>query len=502
MSKGNSKIKKKLSSIRSQYIISIVCFAVFLAIVTVVQFFTFDNIYTYTAKRAMAKAADEIHQIDYEDTSFMRSISDCEAAYNIYVEIYKPRDVLVYTTATNDWIYSESSSESEMKPRIMKVLDHRDIDDFAFYEIRQEYFASAKYLVYSKTDIAKDSTIVIYYSIELVNANARAGSWTLFAICVLLLLIVIAMTLVYTFTFVVPIDKINSVTKKITRMEFDESCPPFKIRELDDLSSSVNILSASLDLTMKDLKSKTRRLEQDIEKERTLEETRKQFIASASHELKTPISIIQGYAEGLKFGITDDSPEEYCDIIIEESQKMNNLVMRMLEVTRYDYGGIKLHCEPFPIAQTLKDFSASREKFMHEFGIAYIIDIDPTFYGYGDKQSLEDVFANYLSNAVSHCEFEKEIRVTCKLVDGNYRVSVFNTGKNIADEDIDNIWQSFYRADKSRSRAEGRFGLGLSIVVSAQEKHGMKYGVVNHDNGVEFWFDIARYIIPTQSENS
>lgn len=285
-------------------------------------------------------------------------------------------------------------------------------------------------------------------------------------------------------------------------MKFDENCPSFKIRELDELSDSVNTLSASLNLTLKDLNSKTKRLEQDIQKERVLEETRKLFIASASHELKTPISIIQGYAEGLKFGITDDSPDEYCDIIIEEAQKMNSLVMRMLEVTRYDSGGYKLKCSPFPIGETLKDFSSSRIKSMQEKGINFSIDIEPNLYGYGDKQLIEDVFANYLSNAISHVDFEKKITVTCKLNENSYRVSVFNTGKKIADEDIDNIWESFYRADKARSRADGRFGLGLSIVASAQDMHGQKYGVINHDDGVEFWFDIARYIVLSHDEQT
>ncbi|MCM1363872.1 MAG: HAMP domain-containing histidine kinase [Faecalibacterium sp.] len=492
------QIKKRLSSVRSSYITAIAVFSVFIAVLTVLQFFFMDNIYAYSAKKTMITAAEEITQMERESDTFRRTIADCEARNNIYVEIYKPRDVLVYTTASNEWIYSESSSNSDFKPRIMKVLDHRDINSSEYFEIRQEYFASAKYIVYSKTYIENDSSIVIYYSSDVINANARTGSWTLFSISMLLLIGFITITLLYTFTFVIPIDKINAITRKITQMEFDESCPPFKIRELDELSDSVNALSASLDLTLKDLNIKNRRLEQDIEKERVLEETRKQFIASASHELKTPISIIQGYAEGIKFGITDGSPEEYCDIIIEESQKMNSLVMRMLEVTRYDNGGYSLDCSPFPIAETLSSFASSRIKSMNEKGITFSIDIDPSYYGYADKQMIADVFANYLSNAVSHADFEKIIKVTCKQVEDNYRVSVFNTGKQIADEDISRIWQSFYRADKSRSRAEGRFGLGLSIVVAAQDMHARKYGVINHENGVEFWFDIASYIIPSQ----
>ncbi len=491
-----SEKKKHQSSIKNQYIIYIVVFTVFIFVLTVVQFLTLYNIYTIQAKKNLVAAADEISSLETKNESFMKSIAECEAAYNIYVEIYHPRDVLVYTTADNNWIYNSSTEKpgGELKPRIMKVLEHYDTKDLGSFEIRQEYFASAKYIVYDKIYADKDSGITIYYSMDLIQSNAQTGNWTIFIISMIVLVIFIALVLAYTFTFVIPIDKINGVTKRMTQMEFDRSCPSFKIRELDELSTSVNKLSAALDLTLKDLNAKNRQLKLDIEKERNLEETRKQFIANASHELKTPISIIQGYAEGLKFGITDNSPEEYCDVIIDEAVKMNNLVMRLLEITRYDYGGCKLNCSPFPIAETLIGFAASRKKSMNDSSIKFTIDIDPSYYGYGDKQLIADVFANYLSNAVSHVDFEREITVTCKPVDNSYRVSVFNTGKPIADCDINNIWQGFYRADKSHSRAEGRFGLGLSIVASVQDLHKRKYGVINHENGVEFWFDIAKYI--------
>ncbi|MGN1195225.1 MAG: ATP-binding protein, partial [Acutalibacteraceae bacterium] len=123
-------------------------------------------------------------------------------------------------------------------------------------------------------------------------------------------------------------------------------------------------------------------------------------------------------------------------------------------------------------------------------------NVNPDYIGYSDRELIDNIFGNYISNAISHCENEKLIIISCEPVEDNYRVSVFNTGKPIAREDIDNIWQSFYRADKAHSRAEGRFGLGLSIVASAQSILGRDYGVINNDNGVVFWFDIARYDKP------
>ena len=120
------------------------------------------------------------------------------------------------------------------------------------------------------------------------------------------------------------------------------------------------------------------------------------------------------------------------------------------------------------------------------------VHIDSSFKGYGDRELLSHVFSNYFSNALSHLDFERKIIIAASDIGKSYRITVFNTGKPIPGSDIENIWQSFYRADKSHSRQEGRFGLGLSIVASIQELHNQKYGVRNRDNGVEFFFDIKK----------
>ncbi len=118
--------------------------------------------------------------------------------------------------------------------------------------------------------------------------------------------------------------------------------------------------------------------------------------------------------------------------------------------------------------------------------------MDDTFVGFSDKMMILDVVNNYFSNACSHICGRKKLIISCKDVGFAYRVTVFNSGKQIAQDDIDKIWQSFYRADKAHSRVEGRFGLGLSIVSSVQHILGQKYGVNNKQNGVDFWFDIEK----------
>lgn len=279
-------------------------------------------------------------------------------------------------------------------------------------------------------------------------------------------------------------------------MDFSETCPPFKIKEIHELGANINSLSASLSNALGNLESENRRLEMDIEMKRRMEKTMRAFMANVSHELKTPISIIQGYAEGMKLGIGCDSTEEFCDIIIEESVKMNNLVSRLMEYLQYGTENYRVNKTTFNISSFIKDCVDLRTHRIKEAGVSVTVDIDEKIYGYGDTELLSNVFNNYLSNAISHADFEKKITVTAEDAGTSYRISVFNTGRQIPGTDFENIWQSFYRADKAHSRAEGRFGLGLSIVAKLQELHGQKYGAINKENGVEFWFDIEKTNTP------
>ncbi len=474
---------------------SLVVLAVIAIIVNVIQFLFLDDLYTKNAKKNMIYYAEQIENLDFESKSFMKNISEIEAQYNIYVELYSPREKLIYTSNTNSWIYdSDATTDFEtLKPRIMKILSHDDIDSESYFETRQEYFATAKYIVYNRTE--GENAIEIYYSADLIAESSKDASIVLLGLSIVFLFFAVAVVLGYVAIFSLPLRKINNITNKLAKMDFSETCPGFRITELDELSRNINALSASLELTLRDLKAKNLKLQADIQKEHQLEETRKQFIANASHELKTPIAIIQSYAEGLKYGITGGKDEEYCDTIIDEATKMNNLVIKLLEIFKHEHDNFSANFTHFNILEFLNKCLGSMSFQFEQNGITLKLDVDPLYKGYGDTDLLIFVFENYVSNAVFHCEGEKIISVTCTELDAAYRVSVFNTGKQIDKNDIGHLWESFYRADKAHSRANGRFGLGLSIVASFQNIHKQKYGVVNRKDGVEFWFDISKYEI-------
>lgn len=487
------KIKKNSTSLKKRF--SLVGFAAVtacIAIISVIQFYLMDDIFALAARFSLIDAASEISQTDFESPDFLPVISDFETSRGIYIEVYDNAGKLIYTTEGNDYVYDPANNPSNLKSRNMKVLSHSPRDDGSYFELREEVFATAQYIVYGSSLGDDNSSLQIFYPVDTITKNAETASVTLFALTIFALLLYYVATYYLGVAFTKPIITINSTAKKIADLDFSQSCPRFRATELDELSKSINTLSHSLENALNNLKSENRQLARDIQKERALEKSRREFVANASHELKTPISIIQGYAEGMKYGIGCDSTDEFCDIIIDEAEKMNSLVVKLLEFLHIGSGEYPVSIQEFYLDELLNSHLDSLQNILREKEITLSRNIDSNLHASGDPTLLRIVFNNYISNAVSHCNGEKSIRVTVEQDDIRYRVVVYNSGEHISDQDIGNIWQSFYRADKSHSRAEGRFGLGLSIVSSIQEVHGESYSVKNVDGGVEFGFTVKK----------
>ncbi len=487
------KKNKHSSSLRRRFsLVGFTAVTLCIAFFSIVQFYLMDDIFALAAKISMLDAASEISETDFGSPDFLPVISDFETSRGIYIEVYDNTGGLIYTTEGNDYVYDPAnSSPSTLKSRNMKVLSHSQRDDGSYFELREEVYATAQYIVYGAS-LKDERSLQIFYPVDTITESAETASATLFALSVFALLLYYAATYYLGIAFTKPVIIINSAAKKIADLDFTQSCPHFRITELDELSKSINTLSHSLESALNDLKSENRQLTYDIQKERALEKSRREFVANASHELKTPISIIQGYAEGMKYGIGCDSTDEFCDIIIDEAEKMNNLVVKLLEFLHIGSGEYPISIQEFYLDELLDSHLDSLENIFREKEITLSRNIAPNLHAVGDPTLLRIVFNNYISNAVSHSDGEKTIRVSVTEEDNRYRITVFNSGEHISDQDIGNIWQSFYRADKSHSRAEGRFGLGLSIVSSIQEVHGESYGAENVDGGVEFSFTVRK----------
>ncbi len=294
--------------------------------------------------------------------------------------------------------------------------------------------------------------------------------------------------------FTRPIMQLSNLAKKMASMDFDAKYEGHDKSEIGILGESMNDMSRELEKNIAQLKAANIELQRDIDHKIQIDEMRTEFLSNVSHELKTPIALIQGYAEGLKEGISDDpeSMDFYCDVIMDEANKMNIMVKKLLTLNQIEFGNEELVMERFDIVELVSSVVNANELRANQKDIQIIFNqrgehIDV----WSDEYKIEEVITNYISNAINHCDFEKKIEVSVQRKnDDIVRVSVFNTGKNIPQEDIDNIWVKFYKVDKARTREYGGNGIGLSIVKAIMDSYNKQCGVINKENGVEFWFDL------------
>ncbi len=293
-----------------------------------------------------------------------------------------------------------------------------------------------------------------------------------------------------------PIKELNDISTKMVNLDFDARYKGDHQNEIGLLGDNINMLSESLEKTISELKSANLELKKDIEKKEQLDEMRMEFISNVSHELKTPIAIIQGYAEGLRDGVSDD-PESiayYCDVIVDESAKMNKMVKQFLTLNQLEFGGETINLERFNLTEMIKNYLQSASVLASQNEIDVEFDDSVSVCAWGDEYKAEEVLTNYFSNAVHHCkkgsDGRKVIRVTLEHIGINVRVNVFNSGDNIPEESIERLWEKFYKVDKARTREYGGSGVGLSIVKAIQDSLGKEYGVLNNPEGVTFWYDL------------
>lgn len=291
-----------------------------------------------------------------------------------------------------------------------------------------------------------------------------------------------------------PVKELTHVSEQMKNLDFDIKYTGKEENEIGALGKNINELSETLERTISELKTANNELQNDLDKKIKIDEMRKEFVSNVSHELKTPIALIQGYAEGLKEGITDDpdSMEFYCDVIIDETAKMNSMVKKLLTLTQLEYGKDQIVMERFDIAELIKNYVNSISILVRQQEAKISISGLDSCYVWADEFKIEEVVMNYISNALNHLDANKIVDIKIKEVDKKIRVSVFNTGEPIPEESIDRVWDKFYKVDKARTREYGGSGVGLSIVKVIMEAMNQKYGVENFENGVMFWFELDK----------
>lgn len=292
-----------------------------------------------------------------------------------------------------------------------------------------------------------------------------------------------------------PLQQLTDISKRMVDLDFNAKYESDQSNsyEVEELGNHINRLSENLERTISELKTANVELQDDIEKKIQIDEMRKEFLSNVSHELKTPLALIQGYAEGLQECINDDaeSREFYCEVIIDEADKMNRMVKKLLTLNQLEFGNDQVIMERFDMTELIRGVANSTRILMEQKGIRLELENSEEAWVWGDEFKVEEVITNYMSNAINHADGEKLIRVFYTRSEDKLRVSVFNTGQPIPEEDIEKIWVKFYKVDKARTREYGGSGIGLSIVKAIMDSFHQRCDVINHEDGVEFWMELA-----------
>lgn len=292
-----------------------------------------------------------------------------------------------------------------------------------------------------------------------------------------------------------PLQQLTDISKRMVDLDFNAKYESNRSNsyEVEELGNHINRLSENLERTISELKTANVELQDDIEKKIQIDKMRKEFLSNVSHELKTPLALIQGYAEGLQECINDDaeSREFYCDVIIDEADKMNRMVKKLLTLNQLEFGNDQVVMERFDMTELVRGVANSTKILMEQKGIRLELDNLEEAWVWGDEFKVEEVITNYMSNAINHADGGKVIRVFYTRFEDKLRVSVFNTGQPIPEDDIDKIWVKFYKVDKARTREYGGSGIGLSIVKAIMDSFHQQCGVINHEDGVEFWMELS-----------
>ena len=292
-----------------------------------------------------------------------------------------------------------------------------------------------------------------------------------------------------------PIKKLADFAKDLNAGDYDTRYVYKHLRmdEIGVLGETFNQIGEKLESVIGELKTSNMNLENELKAKTQLEEQRKKYMSDVSHELKTPIALIAGYAEGLKEGISDD-PEDrafYCDVIIDEAEKMNLLVKRLSTLNQLEEGTSAVQLERFDVIAVINGFLNTMSMIIADKNVNIFFDNSYKEFVWSDEFLFEEVLVNFFNNAMNHVDEKGIIRINVeRLENEKVRVTIYNSGENIPEDEIDKIWGKFYKVDKARTREYGGSGLGLSIVKAIADSLHQECGAYNLDEGVSFWIDL------------
>lgn len=493
---------KNMSITKKLFTITALVFALFIGSTLIIQSLFFEKLYIYKKKNDLVNTINEL-KTEYnktEEDNLEELIEEYEIKNNMEVIVLTNSGsvkVLKFLPASlnsrvngararelidfiGDWIKDDGNLEELKRRNRSKVF---------ISSVREE--SVPKNIISILYNSEKKEIFFALTSLQPVNEAVSVIEKLYLYFCIGAVFFIILLSFIYSNMIAKPLVKINKVATKLANLDFTEKCEVNSNDEIGNVAASLNFLSQNLDEALTSLKEANIKLEEDIEKERKLEKIRRDFVAAVSHELKTPISLIDGYAVGLKDNIFEGEDKDYyLDIIIDETEKMANLVSDMLDLSYLESGSFKLTREEFNLVSLIKITLKKYETLISEKNVSVVLDLMEEVKVFADWNRLEQVLTNFITNAIRHVDENGTIYISTVRKKDYISIEIENTGSHINEEELAKIWDKFYKVDKSRNRKLGGTGIGLSIVKNILMHHGYSFGTLNTERGVKFYFNV------------
>ncbi len=497
-------MRKIFKSVHAKLFIT-VCVIMLMTILflIVVNSAVLETFYYYNKKESSLELFEYIKEnINLQDQeNFTRELEKISVNNNFDIEIINSSNEIIYTTDGN---FVENFGElREIKYQVRYSIFNRTEIMYAKDGVTirrvQDKTNGINFILLEGT-IESGEKVYIRMPINTIKESANISNQSLWVIAIVSVTVSGLIIMITTEKFTKPIEELNDIANRMTKLDFSRK---YRIHDNDDeineLGKSINKLSDTLEDTINKLKKNNMELEKDIEAKSKIDEMRKQFISDVSHELKTPIALIQGYAEGLVENVNDDEESRnfYADVILDEANKMDVMVKRLLELMKLEYEDREFNNKNFDIVELINEVIRTSNVVLKENNIEVEFKVKEPVMVFADDFYIEQVVNNYFTNAIKNVEQvknKKKIKITIKQAkdERKYRISIFNTGKNISEENLPRIWNRFYKLDESRDRSKGGHGIGLSLVKAIMNKYNSSYGAKNKQDGVEFFFEIEK----------
>lgn len=487
-------------------------FTLCIVILMIIGFFVIINnvmleaIYYYSKHNAVLDAYNFINEnipkefLEEDKTKYELELEKLSANNSFEILLLNGEDILY---ATNKNYLSEYGTINEIRYDVeYSIFNKSDImyskDGVSIRKIKNKVNVITYILMDS--NLENGNKLYIRLPITPIQDSVSISNSSIYAIGLATIILGGIAIVFITERFTKPIEELNDIANEMSNLNFKRK---YRIHdtqdEIDELGKSINTLSDKLEDTIHKLKLSNAELEKDIENKSKIDEMRKQFISDVSHELKTPIALIQGYAEGLVDGVITDEENKkfYQEVILDEANKMDKLVKRLLELMKLEYEDRKFNDSKFDIVEVINEVIKNSKVVLEEKNIEIEFKENNPIYVFADDFYIEQVITNYFTNAIKNVlevNGKKRIKISIKNAkeEGKIRISVFNTGNKIDEENLNRIWTRFYKIDESRDRSKGGTGIGLALVKAIMTKYNSAYGVANKKDGVEFFFEISK----------